>query len=296
MKMDDILAFDAVIQHKSVSRAAEILQLTQSAVTRRVQNLEDALGVELLSRQTRPARATPIGLRVYEQARSALQQLEQITNIVQETAEPEGIMRLGIPQFLSEAISVGAIADLGAQFPALDIRVTTGTTPALLHGLQSGTLDTAALVLPHHGQLPAPLAGHRLSPLSMVVVARAGDLPDPAYRLAQIHDRGWILNPGECGFRNGLADALAAQALPMKLNLDVAGVEVQLGLVAAGLGLALVPAHMLGASRHGQAITPVPVEDFLLQNDLWLARPPVLGRLTRAANAFGSFVRQSLQS
>lgn len=294
MKMDDILAFDAVIQHKSISRAAEMLRVTQSAVTRRVQNLEEALGVELLSRQTRPSRPTQIGLRVYEQARSALQQLEQITNIVQESAVPEGLYRLGIPQFLSEGIAVGAITSLGDQFPGLDIRVTTATTPALLNGLLTGELDTAALVLPQSGTLPTPLIGHRLSPLAMSVVARAGDLPGGRHRLAQLQDRGWILNPDECGFRNGLKHALDAQALPMKLNLDVAGVEVQLGLVAAGLGLGLVPSHMLDASRHRAAIMTVEMEDFRLRNDLWIARPPILGRLTRAANAFGAFVRQSL--
>ncbi|WCT74168.1 LysR family transcriptional regulator [Sphingomonas naphthae] len=294
MKMDDIIAFDAVVEHKSISRAAEALRLTQSAVTRRIQNLEDSLGVELLSRQTRPSRPTPIGLRVHEQARSALRQLEQIGQIVQEAAPPAGGMRIGIPQFLSEAIAIGAIAELGAQFPALDIRVTTATTPALLHGLQAGELDAAALVLPRLGQLPAPLTGHPLGPLPMAVVARSGDLPAASYRLSQVHDRGWVLNPGECGFRNGLRDALDAQGLPMRLNLDVAGVEVQLGLVAAGLGLGLVPAHMLPASAHRGGIAPVPIKDFELRNDLWLARPPMLGRLTQAAMALSGIIRKVL--
>jgi len=170
--------------------------------------------------------------------------------------------------------------------------VTTATTPALLSGLLSGDIDTAVLVMSRQGSLPEALVGHRLSPLSMTVVAQRVATSPADYRLVELHSRGWILNPGECGFRNGLNNALNAQGLPLKLNLDVAGVEVQLGLVAAGHGLALVPAHMLETSRHRDAIEPLAVSDFRLDNDLWLARPRILGRLTQAATSFGAYIRQ----
>lgn len=292
--MDDILAFDAVIRAGSVSHAAEQLGITQSAVTRRIQALEESLGVELLNRETRPSRPTQIGRRVFEQVRLALEQLEQITNVVEEDAVPEGVFRLGVPQFLSEGIAIGAIASLKEEFPGLDIQVTTATTPSLLSGLLAGDIDTAALVMSRQGSLPEALVGHRLSALSMTVVGRKHDNEPRAARLADLHACGWILNPGECGFRNGLSNALNAQGLPLKLNLDVAGVEVQLGLVAAGHGLALVPAHMLETSRHRGEIEALPVTDFRLDNDLWLARPRILGRLTQAANSFGAYIRHAM--
>ena len=295
MKVDDILAFDAVVEHKSISRAAEMLRITQSSVTRRVQSLEEALGVTLLDRQSRPSRPTEMGRRVYEQARSAIQQIEQIASIVSESAEPAGLLRLGIPQFLSETIALGAIEYLKRRYSALEVRVVTATTPQLLDALRTDALDTAALVLQSPGRLPTELTGHRLGALPMAVVARKGELAESGYRLAQISDRGWILNPGECGFRNGLGDALAAQSLPMRLNFDVAGVDVQLELVASGFGLGLVPADMLARSHHRDAVEVVPVSDFALRNELWFARPPVLGRLTKAANDFGAYVRKSLQ-
>lgn len=292
--MDDILAFDSVIRTGSISHAAQALGITQSAVTRRVQTLEETLGVTLLNRETRPSRPTQIGRRVHEQVRLALEQLEQITNVVEEDAEPEGIFRLGVPQFLSEGIAIGAIASLKEEFPRLDIQVTTATTPALLSGLLSGDIDTAALVMSRQGSLPEALVGHRLSPLSMTVVGQKFATAPADYRLDELHSRGWILNPGECGFRNGLNNALNAQGLPLKLNLDVAGVEVQLGLVAAGHGLALVPAHMLETSRHRDAVAPLVVTDFRLDNDLWLAHPRILGRLTQAATAFGAYIRDAM--
>ncbi|MHA5865104.1 LysR family transcriptional regulator, partial [Pseudomonas aeruginosa] len=58
MKIDDIDAFVAVIRNASLSQAAESLGLTQSAITRRVQSLEESLGVALLDRNTKPLKPT----------------------------------------------------------------------------------------------------------------------------------------------------------------------------------------------------------------------------------------------
>ena len=67
MKIDDLNAFVAVIRCQTISQAADALQLTQPAITRRVQNFEEALGVELLDRNTKPLKPTSMGLRVYGQ-------------------------------------------------------------------------------------------------------------------------------------------------------------------------------------------------------------------------------------
>lgn len=295
MKIDDILAFDATIHYGSVSQAAKVLGLTQSTVTRRVQNLEQDLGVELLCRDTRPARPTQLGMRVFQQARSALQQIDQITNLVSEQAEPTGPFRIGVPQFLSESIAISAIKHLQGKFPDVTIKMTTEMTPALLQMVSEGLLDSAIVVLPPNGALPAHLIGHRLAPLAMHVVAPRGAIyMRDDLQLSDIHKIGWILNPAECGFRNGLSNALKKKGLPLVLNFDVTGVEVQLGLVASELGLGLIPSHMLETSAHKRKVEVVPVNDFQLNNDLWLARPDLLGCLANAAHEFGSFVQEKL--
>ena len=56
MKTDDLKAFDAVVRIGSISEAARALGLTQPSITRRIQNLEEALGVQLLDRNTKPPR------------------------------------------------------------------------------------------------------------------------------------------------------------------------------------------------------------------------------------------------
>ncbi|MFL9907233.1 LysR family transcriptional regulator [Paraburkholderia sp. RL17-337-BIB-A] len=61
MKIDEIDAYVTVIRCQSLQQAALSLGLTQPAITRRLQNFEEALGVELLDRNTRPLKATATG-------------------------------------------------------------------------------------------------------------------------------------------------------------------------------------------------------------------------------------------
>ncbi|WP_232829681.1 LysR family transcriptional regulator [Rahnella sp. NRRL B-41462] len=61
MKIEDLTAFVAVIRLQSTRLAADELGLTQPAITRRVQNFEESLGIPLLNRQTKPLKPTPDG-------------------------------------------------------------------------------------------------------------------------------------------------------------------------------------------------------------------------------------------
>ncbi len=70
MRIDDIDALLATVQFSSLNQAAEYLGITQSAITRRLQRLEQELNVTLLERQTRPLTLTAAGHRVYEQCLS----------------------------------------------------------------------------------------------------------------------------------------------------------------------------------------------------------------------------------
>jgi len=65
MNLIDLEAFVSVVDRGSIVAAAAGLHLTQSAVTRRIQNLQDALGTPLLDRQTRPLQPTRVGQETY---------------------------------------------------------------------------------------------------------------------------------------------------------------------------------------------------------------------------------------
>jgi DNA-binding transcriptional LysR family regulator len=294
MKTDDIEAFVAVIRNGSLSLAAETLGLTQSAVTRRIQNLEDALGAELLDRNTKPLTPTPLGQRVYEQSVTVMREISALRELVNQEAEPQGVLRLGVPQTLGEAALLHVLPRLKTQFAQVQIQVSNGWGSYLVERMAQGALEGAAALFPAGKTFPPGVKGHSLMKLKLHVVAAKGMLP---YRcsLSDCQKHGWILNPDGCGFRAGLQHALAEQGQTLRLNMETYGTELQLGLVAEGLGLGLIPAPLLISSAHCDRVEIIHISEFKPEVALWLLQPPHLGNLQAAVLAFGNDLASALQ-
>lgn len=295
MKIDDIDAFVAVVQCQSLSQAAEVLQLTQPAVTRRVQSFEEALGVELLDRNTKPPKPTAMGRLVYEQCRAVLREIAALRDLVAADRPPAGTLRLGLTQGIGDLVLPGVLDELQRSYAGLDVRVATAWGNTLLERVDQDELDAAVLLTPALKVLPRHVAGRSLASTRLVVVARQGTFTKRSYRLADLYEHGWILNPDGCGFRAGLQRALASQGLPFQLRLDSYGQDQQLALVAQGRGLGLVPAPLLARSPHRHAVEVVPVRDFQPVVDLWLVHRRGIGRLQQAVDAFGASVRRAFE-
>jgi DNA-binding transcriptional LysR family regulator len=128
------------------------------------------------------------------------------------------------------------------------------------------------------------------------VVAQKGLLKHRAYRLADCQAYGWVLNPDGCGFRAGLQHALAAQGHVLKLNLETLGTELQLGLVADGVGLGLVPQPLVAASAHAHSLDIVQVSDFKPEITVWIVRTRAIGKMESALAVLAESIARSFRS
>ena len=295
MKIDDIDAFVAVIRCQSISLAAETLQLTQPAITRRVQNFEEALGVELLDRNTKPLRPTPIGMRVYEQCRAILREIDALNELVAQDALPSGSLRLGVPQTIGDAVLLDTLNDLKHVYAELKVQVSTGWGTNLLARVEHADLDAAVVLFPAGKVFPEGVSSRSLGKMNLVVVAPKGELTKKSYKLADCYQRGWILNPDGCGFRAGLQRVLAAQGLGLQINMETFGTDLQLGLVANGQGLGLVPEPLLENSKYRDQLSIVPISDFKPLIDLWVIHARFLGNLQSPVDRFAEFVVERLK-
>ncbi|MBN6732141.1 LysR family transcriptional regulator [Burkholderia multivorans] len=293
MKISDIDAFAAVVRCQTLSQAAAELGMTQPAITRRVQNLEEALGVTLLDRNTKPPRPTDIGRQVFDQCRAILREVDALRELTAARRPPAGAFRIGITQGLGERMLPDLIARLASRWPALATQVTTGWGGVLVERIARRELDAALVFLAREMVLPPAVEGERLLATRLVAIGRKGDWPRRSYRLADCHARGWVLNPDGCGFRAGLRRALDAQGLPMPVALDAYGRDLQLQSVANGIGIGLMPMPLVECSPLRDALEIVPLADFKPQIDLWLLRRQDAARFAAPLDAIAAQARDA---
>src|SRR5580698_3122784 len=201
MNLIDLDAFVSVVDRGSIVAAAAHLHLTQSAVTRRIQNLEDVLGSPLLDRQTRPLQPTRAGQETYEFARPVLSSVNDLKTGIMHGGEPSGDFRFGMSRALGDLAIDSPIRCLRADFPKVRIQAFVQWSVVLLERLANRTLDCAVVLLPEESAPPSSLMSECIGAVPFTIVAaKSTRLAQPA-TLDELATNAWILNPHGCSVR-----------------------------------------------------------------------------------------------
>jgi DNA-binding transcriptional LysR family regulator len=291
--IDNLKAFAAVVDGKSLSKAAARLHLTQSAISRRIQQLEEELGGALLDRTQRPPSPTALGRRVYEQSLPILHAVTDLTTLARKNAPPAGILRFGMSHAIGDVIMADVVEQLSREFPTLDLRVRAGWGESMTAEVGAGNLDAAIIILPLGAPPPAPLLGRIIATVDVVIVqSRRRPLVRRPVRLTGLAKQAWILNPNGCGYRAELESAMGKGNRSLRVAVDTFGMEVQLRMIASGLGLGLVPRNVLRTSASRDEISIVDAAGFAMQLDIWLIHLREFGNLKRAIEALAAMVAE----
>jgi DNA-binding transcriptional LysR family regulator len=256
----------------SFSAAAERLGYTQSAISRQVAVTEQAAGTPLFERHARGTRPTPAGEAL---ARHAGKVLDEIAAATQELAGMRDRLagRLVVAGFpaATAALLPRAIARLTAAHPGLKVQLTQAPTPAQLAALRRGRTEVAVIAtgdgLPEYdfqGLRRTALPGARGAGVAVAESHpfAARDRIEPG----ELADQGWVVGP-----RSGDAPEFGAWpgiAEP-KITFTARDWPTRLGLVAAGLGIALVPGIAAQAVPRGVRWIPVHDETGGLRRTVW---------------------------
>ena len=243
--IEELRTFLIVSTVGSIQGATRQLPLTQSAITRQIQRLEDELRCTLLDRSAKPPRLTRDGEEVRARGKVLIEEVDAFRTSFDPAAEPEGLLRLGVAHAAldwrgSSAIA-RAIVHMTRIFPKITVRLSAGWTPRLLADVLDGSLD-AALVLGRTGN-PWP-ANSQVVPIAddtlVAVVPRTFGVSRRTPFL-DLLDRPWVLNPDGCGYRTALGSLATSMRRALHVVAEVQGASLQRELVIAGLGIGLVP-------------------------------------------------------
>jgi DNA-binding transcriptional LysR family regulator len=296
MNLIDLEAFVSVVDHGSIVAASAHLHLTQSAVTRRIQNLEDALGTPLLDRQTRPLQPTRAGQETYEFAKPVLSSVNDLKTGIMHGGEPSGDFRFGMSRSLGD-IAIGApIRCLRDDLPKIRIQAFVQWSGVLLERLATRALDCAVVLLPEGSTPPASLTSECLGATPFIIVApKTNRLSQPAI-LEELASNAWVLNPHGCSIRQSLEAAFLQRGLPFVSAVEAEGYELQLSLISEGVGLGLMMPQVLHSSVLRKHIKPVTVKGLSLMQNVWILHSRHIGRLTPAVRCVRDAVKQQLRT
>lgn len=151
IKFRHLQAFMEVARQKSVNRAAELLHISQPAVTKTIRELEDILAIALLERDGRGIRLTSHGEVFMRYAGATLTALRQaVDSVAKESARTGPPVRVGALPTVSARIMPRAISRFLAEGTGSPVKVVTGENAVLLEQLRMGDLDLVV------GRLAAP--------------------------------------------------------------------------------------------------------------------------------------------
>ncbi|MGB3122954.1 MAG: LysR family transcriptional regulator [Pseudomonas sp.] len=296
MLFQDLRAFVTVIESASLTKAAHTLCLTQSAVSRRIQHLEETLGEALFDRTTRPPMPTAMGRRIYEKAVELLRDAEHLLSICQENALPSGRFRVGLTQIVADAVVFDVVTRMREQLPGLDLQIVTDWSAELEQRMLLGELDAATLMLPAANSPPSALAAQLLTTLDILVVqSKRHPLVSTPNAIKDLAASEWVLNPRGCGYRAALEAAMGDHGHSLKLAVDTHGAAVQMRMVAAGMGLGLIPAKLLPGIAYADELAVVTLSDFQLKMGVWLTHSRQPGNLRRANELLAAGIADGLR-
>jgi len=292
MNLDDLQAFVAAVETGSVGRAALRLNLTQPAVSRRIQRLEEALDTTLLDRDSKPAKPTPAGEAAYRRGVAVL----RATAALERDARgvfAAGPLRVGVTLALSESVFAPAVEAVRKRCPEVALRLTADRSAALRKELREGQLDAAIVVSRLDRPLDDPSAIALGTERVLIVVSEDSHLA-PRIKVSDLAGMPWVINPEGCGFRAQLEHALAASGLVLDVIVESWGVAMQLALVAAGVGIGLIPERMMRDSPYRGRVRAVTVQDIAPALAIWMVKAGETGPLEAAVEVVAESVRRLL--
>jgi LysR family hydrogen peroxide-inducible transcriptional activator len=233
--------FVAVAREGSVGRAASRLARTQPSISARLAALEDAWGTKLFRRHARGMALTPEGARLLPLAEAALQSLGVLDRAAGLPVAGHDELRIGAGDALGREIVPRAIARLLRERPALSIRVLEGPASRLLEALRAGEIDLALAVGASNGEAAGVSLEPLLSsPVDLLVPSR--ERTARVMTIDRLRDRRLVTLQRGSSFRRHLEDAFNAAGVPFRPAVEVGNLSLVRRFVAAGLGVAPVPA------------------------------------------------------
>lgn len=246
--LENVQTFLALAQDLNFRRTAERLHLDQSALSRRIQKLEQNLGFRLLERTTREVSLTQAGQQFYRDNADLLRAYDEAVQAARRVAEGKsGLLRVAYMAFAATELMPSATLRFRQAHPHIDVRLEYIRTQGQKIALANGDVDIGYMIGPFdHPDFNALQLSSE--PLYIVTPRNHPLLLRPRIGPADLAGQPVILgNMREWEeYRWRLNDMFSTEGIALNVTLEASNTLALNGLVAAGLGITIYPESLIG--------------------------------------------------
>lgn len=292
MDLKQLRSFIAVANTLNFGRAARQLYLSQSALSIQIQNLETHLGVPLFERSRRSVRLTTAGEAILAASEELLQRIADIELRAGKIGSGEvGHLRIGFVASATASVIPSIVLAFRRLYPGVNLDLKNMPTVQQIDALKTGSIDVGFIRLPvsvdglsvdmvHQEPFAIVLSkSHPLASGKTITVRQLAEEPFIAYgrRWAPLFFDHWTSICRKASFTPNVVQ-------------EVAEMDTALVLVAASIGVAILPEGIARRSRYGLKIKPLISEKVISEIGVAVQTSratPLLHRFVRVAKQFG---------
>lgn len=257
-----IRQFIAVAEELNFHRAAERLHMSQPPLSQAIRKLEADIGSPLFIRTNRQVTLTPAGRAFLETARRVLADLDDGIAHTRRVAEGiAGRLALGFIALGPRPLITGALGRFRQRHPDVEFSLSEATTAEQVEALAKGELDLGFMRQP--GAAGAGLATEPIQREAIHVALPAGHSSDTGgpVSLAALAGEPFVMSARRLGpsFHDQLIALCQHAGFSPRITQEGRQMQTLVGLVAAGFGVALVPASVVDPGRADVVFRPLDV-------------------------------------
>ena len=276
MKISILKTFVTVVEEKSLSRAADILYLTQPAVSKHIKALERFFNVSFFHRQGQKVSLTEEGEVFYNQAKEIIKKWDHALQTMEElSGKVGGVLKIGASTIPGEYILPYLLGSYKKEYPEVDIKLEIGDTSKIVRMLLAEDI--------HIGVVGARVERKRLKAKKFMedelVLIMPRDHPlakkEKIYSSDLLQDN-LIWREKGSGTRKVVEEKMVKEGMALDTlepGLELGSTQSIITAVEAGLGISLVSLWAVKKEQALKKLVVKNIEDISLKRDLFLLYP-----------------------
>ncbi len=258
MELDQLRHFVMIAETLSFTAAAEVLHISQPALSYQMRNLERELGTKLFDRRGRHIQLTADGHLFLPLAQGVLYRANEAMRLLREhMGAEEGQVRIGCNPSVAAYIVPGMLAEFRKGYPNVRVQTVEGGDMELQRMVHNGTIDFAVVTAFQSPQIleVTPLGTEYMRIVTSMRHRFASRL---SLELRELTGEDFVLTDPSYNITGQIRDACRKAGFEPRVLYEASSLEAVKNFVRQGLGLSVLPAIALeGLGRHGLAVIAV---------------------------------------